>query len=284
MVPGRFGRLAVVRGPGMAIGLVGRKAGMTRVFTDAGETVPVTVIEVLPNRVTQVKAQDKDGYRAVQVTYGTRRPQLYSKAVAGHFARANVAPGRALVEFRLTAADKTDLTPGAEIKADLFKEGEIVDVTGTTIGKGFAGTMKRHNFAGGYASHGNSLSHRAPGSIGQRQTPGRVFKGRRMSGHMGVQRRTTENLRVVQVDLERHLLLVRGAVPGAPGGQVIVRPPLKAARRATRKITPPAKSGGAPKQAAKAAPAKAAPAKAAPAKAAPAKEAPAKDAPKAEKQ
>ena len=257
----------------MAIGLVGRKAGMTRVFTDAGETVPVTVIEVLPNRVTQVKAQDKNGYRAVQVTYGTRRPQLYSKAVAGHYARANVAPGRALVEFRLTAADKTDLTPGAEIKADLFKEGEIVDVTGTTIGKGFAGTMKRHNFAGGYASHGNSLSHRAPGSIGQRQTPGRVFKGRRMSGHMGVQRRTTENLRVVQVDLERNLLLIRGAVPGAPGGQVIVRPSLKAARRATRKITTPAKSGGAPKQAAKAAPAKAAPAKAAPAKDAPKAEA-----------
>src|SRR5204863_186288 len=220
MVPGRFGRLAVVRGPGMTIGLVGRKAGMTRVFTDAGETVPVTVIEVLPNRVTQVKAQDKNGYRAVQVTYGTRRPQLYSKAVAGHYARANVAPGRALVEFRLTAADKSDLTPGAEIKADLFKEGEIVDVTGTTIGKGFAGTMKRHNFAGGYASHGNSLSHRAPGSIGQRQTPGRVFKGRRMSGHMGVQRRTTENLRVVQVDLERNLLLVRGAVPRHQGSEI----------------------------------------------------------------
>ena len=268
----------------MAIGLVGRKAGMTRVFTDAGETVPVTVIEVLPNRVTQVKAQDRNGYRAVQVTYGTRRPQLYSKAVAGHYARANVAPGRALVEFRLTAADKSDLTPGAEIKADLFKEGEIVDVTGTTIGKGFAGTMKRHNFAGGYASHGNSLSHRAPGSIGQRQTPGRVFKGRRMSGHMGVQRRTTENLRVVQVDLERNLLLVRGAVPGAPGGQVIVRPSLKAARRATRKITTPAKSGGAPKQAAKAAPPKAAPAKAAPAKEAPAKDAPKAEAAKAEKQ
>src|ERR1700756_3707000 len=216
---------------------------MTRVFTDAGETVPVTVIEVLPNRVTQVKSQDKDGYRAVQVTYGTRRPQLYSKAVAGHYARANVAPGRALVEFRLTAADKTELTPGAEIKADLFKEGEIVDVTGTTIGKCFAGTMKRHNFAGGYASHGNSLSHRAPGSIGQRQTPGRVFKGRRMSGHMGVARRTTENLKVVQVDLERNLLLIRGAVPGAEGGQVIVRSSLKATRRANRRTTAPTKAG-----------------------------------------
>jgi large subunit ribosomal protein L3 len=229
----------------MAIGLVGRKAGMTRVFTEAGETVPVTVIEVLPNRVTQVKVQEKDGYRAVQVTYGTRRPQLYSKALAGHYARANVAPGRALVEFRLSAADTTELKAGSEIKADLFKEGEAVDVTGTTIGKGFAGVMKRHNFAGGMASHGNSLSHRAPGSIGQRQTPGRVFKGRRMSGHMGVARRTTENLKVVQVDLERNLLLIRGAVPGAEGGQVIVRSSVKAARRAKRKTTAPTKAGSA---------------------------------------
>jgi large subunit ribosomal protein L3 len=237
----------------MAIGLVGRKAGMTRVFTDAGETVPVTVIEVLPNRITQVKAQDKDGYRAVQVTYGTRRPQLCSKAVAGHYARANVAPGKALMEFRLTDDDKTELKAGSEIKADIFKEGEKVDVTGTTIGKGFAGVMKRHNFAGGFASHGNSLSHRAPGSIGQRQTPGRVFKGRRMAGHMGVGRRTTENLRVVQVDLERNLLLIRGAVPGAEGGQVIVRPALKAARRAKRKTVAPTKAGSAPKDAAKAA-------------------------------
>jgi len=227
----------------MGIGLVGRKAGMTRVFTDAGETVPVTVIEVLPNRVTQVKTQDKEGYRAVQVTYGTRRPQLYSKAVNGHYARANVAPGQRLVEFRLSDADKTELTAGSEIRADIFKEGEKVDVTGTTIGKGFAGVMKRHNFAGGMASHGNSLSHRAPGSIGQRQTPGRVFKGRRMSGHMGVVRRTTENLRVVQVDLERNLLLIRGAVPGAEGGQVIVRASLKAARRANRKTVTPLKAG-----------------------------------------
>ena len=229
----------------MAIGLVGRKAGMTRVFTDAGETVPVTVIEVLPNRVTQVKTQEKDGYRAVQVTYGTRRPQLYSKAVNGHYARANVAPGKALVEFRLNDVEQTDIKPGSEIKADIFKEGDAVDVTGTTIGKGFAGTMKRHNFAGGYASHGNSVSHRAPGSIGQRQTPGRVFKGRRMSGHMGVVRRTTENLRVVQVDLERNLLLIRGAVPGAAGGQLIVRGAIKAARRANRKTTAPTKTGSA---------------------------------------
>jgi large subunit ribosomal protein L3 len=230
----------------MAIGVIGRKAGMTRVFTDAGETVPCTVIEVLPNRVTQVKSGDKDGYRAVQVTYGERRPQLLSKAVAGHFAKANVAPGKSLVEFRLNEKEAADLKAGSELKVDLFKAGATVDVTGTTIGKGFAGTMKRHNFAGGYASHGNSVSHRAPGSIGQRQTPGRVFKGKRMSGHMGVVRRTTENLKVVEVDLERNLLLIRGAVPGAEGGQVIVRPSLKAARRANRKTVAPTKVGNAP--------------------------------------
>ena len=230
----------------MAIGVVGRKAGMTRVFTDAGETIPVTVIEVLPNRVTQVKSGDKDGYRAVQVTYGTRRPQLYSKAVNGHYAKASVAPGQALVEFRLTDSDKVDLKPGAEVKVDLFKAGQAVDVTGTTIGKGYAGVMKRHNFGGLPATHGVSVSHRSPGSIGQRQTPGRVFKGRRMSGHMGVVRRTTENLKVVQVDAERNLLLIQGAVPGAEGGQVIVRPSLKAARRALRKTVAPTKLGSTP--------------------------------------
>ncbi len=230
----------------MAIGVVGRKAGMTRVFTDAGETIPVTVIEVLPNRVTQVKSADKDGYRAVQVTYGARRPQLYSKALTGHYAKATVAPGRALVEFRLADGEKSDLKPGTEVKVDLFKAGDPVDVTGTTIGKGFAGVMKRHNFGGLPASHGVSVSHRSPGSIGQRQTPGRVFKGRRMSGHMGVVRRTTENLKVVQVDAERNLLLIRGAVPGAEGGQVIVRPSLKAARRALRKTVAPTKTGSAP--------------------------------------
>nr|PZN79837.1 MAG: 50S ribosomal protein L3 [Pseudomonadota bacterium] len=237
----------------MAIGLVGRKCGMTRVFTEAGETVPVTVIEVLPNRVTQVKTQEKDGYRAVQVTFGTRRPQLLTKAVAGHYAKANVAPGRGLVEFRLADSENTDLQPGSEVKVDIFKPGDIVDVTGTTIGKGFAGTMKRHNFAGGYASHGASVSHRAPGSIGQRQTPGRVFKGKRMAGHMGVVRRTVENLRVVEVDVERNLLLVRGAVPGAEGGNVIVRPSLKAARQAARKTIAPTKgaAGGGQKQAKK---------------------------------
>jgi len=230
----------------MAIGLVGRKAGMTRVFTDAGETVPCTVIEVLPNRVTQIKTQEKDGYRAVQVTYGVRRPQLYSKAVSGHYAKANVAPGKALVEFRLAAGEKSELAAGAELKVDLFKVGEKVDVTGTTQGKGYAGVMKRHGFGGLPATHGVSVSHRSPGSIGMRQTPGRVFKGRRMSGHMGVDRVTTENLRIVEIDVARNLLLIRGAVPGSEGGQVVVRPGLKAARRAKRKVVAPTKSGSGP--------------------------------------
>lgn len=226
----------------MAIGLVGRKCGMTRVFTEAGESVPVTVIEVLPNRVTQVKTAEKDGYRAVQVTYGSRRPQLVSKALAGHYAKAGSAPGKALLEFRVVGKEGEELAVGAEIKADHFKVGQVVDVTGTTIGKGFAGTMKRHNFAGHNATHGVSVSHRTPGSIGQRQTPGRVFQGKRMSGHMGVARRTTENLKVVEVDAERNLLLIRGAVPGSEGGQVVVRPSVKAARLAQRKKIVPTKA------------------------------------------
>jgi len=234
----------------MAIGLVGRKRGMTRVFTDAGESIPVTVIEVLPNRVTQVKTVENDGYQAVQVTYGARRPQLVSKAVAGHYAKAGVAPGQALVEFRVSAPEADGLKVGAEVKADHFKVGQVVDVTGTTIGKGFAGTMKRHNFAGHNASHGVSVSHRTPGSIGQRQTPGRVFQGKRMSGHMGVERRTTENLKVVEVDADRNLLLIRGAVPGSEGGQVVVRPSVKAARLARRKTITPTKAAGPAKGAA----------------------------------
>ena len=226
----------------MAIGLVGRKCGMTRIFTEAGESVPVTVVEALPNRVTQVKTTDKDGYRAVQVTFGTKRPQLLSKAVAGHYAKAQVQPGRELVEFRLNGTDGADLKPGSELKVDLFSEGQAVDVTGVTIGKGYAGTMKRHNFGGHNASHGVSLSHRTPGSIGQRQTPGRVFPGKRMSGHMGVVRRTMENLRVVGVDAARNLLLIRGSVPGSEGGNVIVRASVKMARRAARKTIAPSKS------------------------------------------
>jgi len=223
----------------MTIGLMGRKRGMTRVFTDAGESIPVTVIEALPNRVTQIKTAETDGYRSVQVAFGSRKPSRLGKPLAGHYGKAKVEPGEALVEFRLESSEGAELAPGAELKVDVFSAGQIVDVTGTTIGKGFAGTMKRHNFAGGMASHGNSVSHRAPGSIGQRQTPGRVFPGKRMSGHMGSVRRTTENLRVVEVDSTRNLLLIRGAVPGAPGGQVIVRPSVKAGRRAAKKKTQP---------------------------------------------
>jgi len=235
----------------MAIGLVGRKCGMTRVFTDAGDSVPVTVVELLPNRVTQVKTVERNGYRAVQVTYGERRPQLLSKAVAGHYAKANVAPGRALIEFRLRADDGAELQAGSELKVDRFATGQRVDVTGVTIGKGFAGVVKRHNFAGGYASHGHSVSHRVPGSIGQRQTPGRVFPGKRMAGHMGVVRRTTENLTVIGVDAARNLLLISGAVPGAEGGQVLVRPSVKAARLALRKSIAPTKAAAAKSAAAK---------------------------------
>ena len=225
----------------MAIGLIGRKCGMTRVFTETGESVPVTVVEVLPNRVTQVKSVDTDGYRAVQVTFGVRRPQLLSKSAQGHFAKANVEPGRGLIEFRLTGKDHEDLKLGSELKVDLFAEGQAVDVTGVTIGKGFAGVMKRHNFAGGRKTHGASLVHRTPGSIGQRQTPGRVFPGKRMSGHMGVMRRTTENLKVVGVDSARNLLLIRGAIPGAEGGDVVVRASVKALRQAARKTVQPHK-------------------------------------------
>jgi large subunit ribosomal protein L3 len=232
----------------MTIGLVGRKCGMTRVFTESGESVPVTVVQVLSNRVTQVKNQDSDGYRAVQVTYGVRRPQLLGKAVAGHYAKSGVQPGRSLVEFRLADGESADVAVGAEFTAELFKTGQLVDVTGTTIGKGFAGTMKRHNFRGGPASHGHSVTHRAPGSIGQRQTPGRVFIGKRMSGHMGVVRRTTENLKVIQIDTARNLLLISGAVPGSEGGEVIVRPSVKAARLARRRSIIPNKKSDAKKK------------------------------------
>ena len=208
----------------MALGVIGRKCGMTRVFSADGAAIPVTVIEVEPNRVTQVKTVDNDGYMAVQVTTGTRRATRVSKGMAGHFAKANVAAGRGSWEFRLEAADKGEFAPGAELKVDMFKEGQKVDVTGTSIGKGYAGTIKRHHFAGQDRSHGNSVSHRAPGSIGQRQTPGRVFPGKRMSGHLGAERMTTTNLLVVKVDVARNLLLVKGAVPGSEGGDLIVRP------------------------------------------------------------
>jgi large subunit ribosomal protein L3 len=241
----------------MSIGLVGRKCGMTRIFTDSGESVPVTVIEALPNRIAQIKGDKSEGYRAVQVTAGARRPSRVNKALAGHFARASVAPGAVTCEFRLRDKEGEDLKTGAEIRVDIFKAGQVVDVTGTTVGKGFAGTMKRHNFAGGMKSHGNSVSHRAPGSIGQRQTPGRVFKGKRMSGHMGVVNRTIENLRIVEIDANRNLLLVSGAVPGAEGGRVIVRPSVKAVGQARRKKLAPHKAATAPTAGGKPAAAKA---------------------------
>lgn len=211
----------------MAIGVVGRKCGMTRIFTEQGESVPVTVIEVEPNRVTQVKSIDNDGYRAVQVAVGTRRASRVTKPMAGHYAKAGTQSGRSLWEFRLNDGEGSDLAPGAEIKVDIFQAGQKVDVIGTSIGKGYAGTVKRHHFATQDATHGNSLSHRAPGSIGQRQSPGRVFPGKRMSGQLGNVRTTMPNLEVVRVDAERNLLLVKGAVPGAKGGDVIVRPAVR---------------------------------------------------------
>lgn len=212
----------------MSIGLVGKKKGMTRVFTEDGSAVPVTVIEVTPNRVTQIRNEARDGYRAVQVTRGTRRASLVNRPNAGHYAQAGVEAGEGLWEFRLAEGEGEDLAVGGEITVELFQDGQKVDVTGTSKGKGFAGAVKRHNFRMQDATHGNSLSHRAPGSIGQCQTPGRVFKGKKMAGHMGDERVTTQNLQVVRIDAERNLLLVRGAVPGAPGGHVFVRPSVKA--------------------------------------------------------
>ncbi len=212
----------------MPIGLVGRKCGMTRVFTEAGESIPVTVIEALPNRISQLKTADRDGYRAVQVTVGARKPDRVAKSQAGHFAKAEVDPGDSQWEFRLGESEGEELTAGGDIKVDVFEDGQRVDVTGTSKGKGFAGVVKRHNFSMQDATHGNSLAHRAPGSIGQNQTPGRVFKGKKMAGHMGNVRRTVPNLEIIRVDVERNLLLVKGGVPGAPGGHVIVRPAVKA--------------------------------------------------------
>jgi large subunit ribosomal protein L3 len=211
----------------MTIGLIGRKRGMTRVFTEQGDSVPVTVIEVSPNRVTQVKTAEVDGYNALQVTMGTKRNSLVNKPQAGHFSKAGVEAGEGLWELRLEDGESTDLEPGAELNVEQFEAGQMVDVTGTSIGKGFAGGVKRHNFSMQDATHGNSLSHRALGSIGQCQTPGRVFKGKKMAGHMGDERVTTQNLEVVRIDAERNLLLIKGAVPGAKGGKVTVRPAVK---------------------------------------------------------
>ncbi|MET1254476.1 50S ribosomal protein L3 [Aliikangiella maris] len=209
----------------MAIGIVGRKCGMTRVFDESGESIPVTVIEVSPNRITQVKTQENDGYQALQITTGERKTSRVNRPAAGHFKKAGVEAGRGLWEFRVDSLEGFET--GGEIKVDIFEAGQIVDVTGTSKGKGFAGAIKRWNFRMQDATHGNSLSHRAPGSIGQNQSPGKVFKGKKMSGHMGAERVTTQNLSVVRVDVERNILLIRGAVPGATGGDVIVRPAVK---------------------------------------------------------
>lgn len=211
-----------------SLGFVGRKAGMSRVFTEDGRSIPVTLIEATPNRIAQIKTVETDGYSAVQVTVGARRAALVNKPEAGHFAKAKVEAGRGLWEFRVEDAQLGDFAVGGEVKADIFEVGQIVDVQGVTKGKGFQGTIKRHNFRMGDATHGNSLSHRAPGSLGQRQTPGRVFPGKKMSGHMGAVQQSTQNLEVVKVDVERGLIAVRGAVPGAAGGDVIVRPASKA--------------------------------------------------------
>ena len=212
----------------MTMGLVGRKCGMTRVFTEDGISIPVTVIEAQPNRITQVKTVETDGYRALQITAGSRKASRVSKPQAGHFAAAKVEAGDLITEFRLDDADGGEFELGGELNVDLFEVGQKVDVIGTSIGKGFAGTVKRHNFRMQDATHGNSLSHRAPGSIGQNQTPGRVFKGKKMAGHMGSVRRTAQNLEVVRVDAERNVLLIKGSVPGSAGGRVIVRPSVKA--------------------------------------------------------
>ena len=212
----------------MSLGLVGRKVGMTRIFTDDGVSVPVTVLDVSNNRVAQIKTPDSDGYAAVQVAFGKRRPSRVNKSMAGHLAKAGVEAGSVLKEFAVTADQLSTLKPGDQISVSIFAVGQKVDVTGQSIGKGFQGGIKRHNFSSQRASHGNSVSHNAPGSIGMNQDPGRVFPGKRMAGHMGDVKRTQQNLEVIRVDVERQLLLVKGAVPGSKGSDLVVRPAVKA--------------------------------------------------------
>jgi large subunit ribosomal protein L3 len=212
----------------MSLGLVGRKVGMTRLFTDDGDSVPVTVLDVSNNRVAQIKTPDSDGYTAVQVAFGSRRPSRVSKPLAGHFAKASVEAGNVLREFRVGADGLGELKVGGVVGADIFKVGQLVDITGTTKGKGFAGVIKRHNFSSNRATHGNSISTNRPGSTGMNQDPGRVFPGKRMAGHLGTVNRTAQNLKIIRIDAERQLLLVKGAVPGAEGQNVIVRPAVKA--------------------------------------------------------
>lgn len=211
----------------MTIGVMGKKRGMTRVFTDNGESIPVTVVEVVPNRVTRILQIDKEGYRGIQVAWGAKRRNLISKPLAGALSKAEVETAEGLTEFRLEKGEGEDLRPGAEIKVDIFQCGQKVDVSGTTVGKGFAGVIKRHNFSGQRNSHGNSRAHRAPGSIGQCQTPGRVFKGKKMAGQLGNKRQTIQNLEIVRVDPERNLLLIKGAIPGSASGRVLVKPAVR---------------------------------------------------------
>lgn len=211
----------------MPLGIVGKKCGMTRIFAEDGTSIPVTVIEATPNQVTQLKNQEKEGYRAVQVTWGSRRAIRINKPTSGHLAKAGVEAGRGFCEFRLGEEEEPELQRGNEIKVDRFTAGQKVDISGITKGKGFAGSVKRHHFRTQDMTHGNSLSHRAPGSIGQNQTPGRVFKGKKMAGHLGNVRRTLQNLEIVKVDIEKNLLLIKGAVPGAPGSDVVVRAAIK---------------------------------------------------------
>jgi large subunit ribosomal protein L3 len=211
----------------MSLGLVGRKVGMTRLFTDDGDAVPVTVVDVSNNRVTQVKTPAADGYAAVQLTFGRRRPIRVIKPAAGHFAKAGVEAGSVLKEFRVTEEQAASLQPGTNVGADIFKVGQKVDVSGTSIGKGFAGVIKRHHFSSNRASHGNSVSHNKPGSTGQNQSPSKVFPGKRMAGHMGDVRRTVQNLEIVRIDAERQLLMIKGALPGSKGGNVVVSPTVR---------------------------------------------------------
>lgn len=215
----------------MSLGLIGRKVGMTRLFTDEGEAIPVTVIDVSDNRVAQVKTQATDGYDAVQLAHGTRRASRVTKAMAGHFAKAGLMAGNALNEFHVDAEKLAEMKPGQVVGVDVFAAGQKVDVQGVTIGKGYAGTIKRYHFASGRASHGNSRSHNVPGSIGMAQDPGRVFPGKRMTGHLGDVTRTVQNLVIARIDAERNLIMVKGAVPGAPGGKVLVTPAVKAAAK-----------------------------------------------------
>lgn len=215
----------------MSLGLIGRKVGMTRLFTEDGTTIPVTVLEVIPNRVTQIKTVESDGYNSLQLAYGERRASRVNRALTGHFAKSGSAAGSGLKEFSLSQEQLANFAPGATVGVDIFQAGQLVDVTGTSIGKGFAGAIKRHNFSSNRASHGNSRSHNVPGSIGMAQDPGRVFPGKRMTGHLGDVTRTVQNLVIARIDAERNLIMVKGAVPGAPGGKVLVTPAVKAAAK-----------------------------------------------------